>query len=62
MPTRRKGKDVGVEREEGPRGWLFPMREATYTKLVDVSAPASTHVPSLMAAAHFESTLQPGAG
>ena len=65
MPTRGTGTEVGGEREEGPRGWLFPTRESTYTKLTDRTAATPTRArrgSRALAGADFESSLQPGAG
>ena len=66
---RNRGKQKGMEREGGPRQWLYPTLESAYTKLVareeagagesakapEASKPAGTRVA-------FKSSLQPGKG
>ena len=63
------GKEPGeVGRERGPRKWLFPMRESTYTKLVprdQAEARAAVSEPPVTAAGSeemFASRLRPGEG
>ena len=34
LKPRRRAKKKGIEREHGPRKWLYPDLEAAYTKLV----------------------------
>jgi hypothetical protein len=63
-------KPTAVEHEMGPREWLFPMRESTYTKLIprdqaEAEARAAVSEPSATAAesdATFTSRLRPGEG
>src|SRR5207253_5732445 len=73
----RSTERAGVEREAGPRGWLFPIMEAAYSKLVPRGEAVPTPPPpaSLRAAAavaqaaraseedgQFRSRYQPGLG
>lgn len=59
-----------VERERGPRGWLFPILESAYTKLVppeQAAAEAATAEETAAALAGdgaevFRSSFQPGRG
>lgn len=59
---------TAVEHEMGPREWLFPMRESTYTKLIprdqaEAEARDAVSEPSTTAAksdATFTSRLRPG--
>jgi photosystem II stability/assembly factor-like uncharacterized protein len=59
---------IVVEREKGPRGWLFPILESAYTRLIPRDqAEEPDDVTGLSAAAAdgaetFRSTLQPGRG
>lgn len=69
-----RGRERNVfEREHGPRGWLFPLLESAYTKLVPRGQPETpprkargraTAAPAASAAARggFRSRLQPGSG
>jgi hypothetical protein len=68
-PTRKKltkrprSKGLGVERESGPRGWLMPILESAYTKLMPKGEPEGAVVTAAAAAAGiFLSALQPGRG
>ena len=72
-----KNKPNGIERERGPRGWLIPILESSYTKLVPRDL-AENHEENLgettpadtsgslalagMAKNNFRSVLQPGRG
>jgi photosystem II stability/assembly factor-like uncharacterized protein len=63
------GNEPGaVERERGPRKWLFPMRESTYTKLIprdQAEARAAVSEPPAASAESeemFASRLRPGEG
>jgi hypothetical protein len=63
-------KPTAVEHEMGPREWLFPMRESTYTKLIprdqaEAEARGAVSKPSATAAESdetFTSRLRPGEG
>jgi photosystem II stability/assembly factor-like uncharacterized protein len=70
--TKLKTKET-IEREEGPRGWLFPIMEAAYTKLTPraqaeesavAEASAFTEDAAAVSATEnaFRSALQPGRG
>jgi hypothetical protein len=63
MPRKVTGRRRGLDREEGgPRGWLLPTREATYTRLVARDAPGANLPAAAVGGAAFPSALQPGAG
>jgi len=57
---------LAVERESGPRGWIIPTLESTYTKLVPRDEPEPVAPPTARTrrggAERFRSRLQPGQG
>lgn len=58
-PRKMRGKLKGIEREKGPRAWLYPILESTYTKLVPREETEAAESAAAAAARGSESRIRP---